>query len=295
MDLQDVPRVKTLSKEAFLRDYYRPQRPVVIERAIEQWPAYSKWSLDYMRQVAGDKIVPLYDDRPVNYRDGFNEPHAKMRMSEYIDLLKKEPTRYRIFLWNILREVPELQRDFDFPDFGLPLMKGLPMLFFGGEDSFTFMHYDIDLANIFHFHFEGKKECILFSQSENKYLYKVPHSLITHESINFAAPDLEQWPALRRVKGYRAELNHGEVLYMPEGYWHYMRYLTPGFSMSLRALARNPANLSRAVYNIFIMRHFDNLMRRMKGQDWIEWKNQQAIKRTHRVLAETSPDVPASN
>jgi len=294
LDLQDVPRVSTLSKEAFLRDYYRPQKPVVIEKAIERWPAYSKWSLEYMRQVAGEKIVPLYDDRPVDHRDGFNEPHAKMRMSEYIDLLKREPTRYRIFLWNILKEVPELQKDFDFPDFGLPLLKGLPMLFFGGEDSFTFMHYDIDLANIFHFHFEGKKECILFSQTENKYLYKVPHSLITHESINFADPDLEQWPALRHVKGYRAVLNHGEVLYMPEGYWHYMRYLTPGFSMSLRALARNPANLSRAVYNIFIMRHFDNLMRRMKGQEWIEWKNQQAIERTNRVLAESSPGVPDS-
>ena len=294
MDLQDVPRVKTLSKEAFLRDYYRPQKPVVIERAIEQWPAYSKWSLEYMRQVAGDKIVPLYDDRPVDYRDGFNEPHAKMRMSEYIDLLKKEPTRYRIFLWNILKEVPQLQEDFNFPDFGLPLLKGLPMLFFGGQDSFTFMHYDIDLANIFHFHFEGKKECILFSQTENKYLYKVPHSLITHESINFADPDFEQWPALRRVKGYRAVLNHGETLYMPEGYWHYMRYLTPGFSMSLRAIARNPANLSKAVYNIFIMRHFDNLMRRMKGQDWIDWKNEQAIKRTNRLIAEKAPGVPDS-
>jgi hypothetical protein len=294
LDLQDVPRVKTLSKEAFLRDYYRPQKPVVIERAIEQWPAYSRWSLEYMREVAGDKIVPLYDDRPVDYRDGFNEPHAKMRMSEYIDLLKKEPTRYRIFLWNILKEVPHLQEDFDFPDFGLPLLKGLPMLFFGGQDSFTFMHYDIDLANIFHFHFEGKKECILFSQTENRYLYKVPHSLITHESINFADPDFEQWPALRRVKGYRAVLNHGETLYMPEGYWHYMRYLTPGFSMSLRALARNPANLSKAVYNIFIMRHFDNLMRRMKGQDWIDWKNEQAIKRTNRLIAEKAPGVPDS-
>jgi hypothetical protein len=209
-----------------------------------------------------------------------------MRMSEYIDLLKREPTRYRIFLWNILKEVPELQRDFNYPDFGLSLLKGLPMLFFGGQNSFTFMHYDIDLANIFHFHFEGKKECILFSQSESKFLYKVPHSLITHEAINFAAPDLEMWPALRHVKGFRAELNHGEVLYMPEGYWHYMRYLTPGFSMSLRALARNPANLSRALYNVFIMRHFDNLMRRMKGQNWIDWKNQQAIVRTNRVLSD---------
>lgn len=286
MDLQDVPRVRTLTKEAFLKDYYKPQRPVVIEKAIEGWPAYSKWDLEYMRQVAGDKMVPLYDDRPVDHRDGFNEPHASMRMSEYIDLLKREPTRYRIFLWNILKEVPGLQKDFEYPDFGLRLMKGLPMLFFGGQDSFTFMHYDIDLANIFHFHFEGKKECILFSQSENRYLYKVPHSLITHESINFADPDLEQWPALRHVKGYRAVLNHGEVLYMPEGYWHYMRYLTPGFSMSLRALARNPANLSRALYNIFIMRHYDNLMRRVKGQHWIDWKNEQAIVRTNRVLSD---------
>lgn len=284
LDLQAVPRVSTLTKEAFLKDYYKPQKPVVIEKAIEGWPAYARWNLEYMRQRAGEKIVPLYDDRPVDHRDGFNEPHARMRMSEYIDLLQREPTRYRIFLWNILKEVPELQKDFEYPDFGLPLMKGLPMLFFGGEDSFTFMHYDIDLANIFHFHFEGKKECILFPQSENDYLYKVPHSLITHESINFADPDFGRWPALCHAKGYRAELAHGEVLYMPEGYWHYMRYLTPGFSMSLRALARNPSNLGRAVYNIFVMRHFDNLMRRVKGQRWIDWKNEQAVVRTHRKL-----------
>lgn len=284
MYLQDVPRVPRISKEAFLESYFRKQQPVVIEEAIADWPAYSKWNLEYMRQVAGDKIVPLYDDRPVDYNDGFNEPHAKMRMSEYIDLLLKEPTRYRIFLWNILKEVPELQADFEYPDFGLRLMKSLPMLFFGGRDSYTFMHYDIDLANIFHFHFEGEKECILFSQTENRYLYKVPHSLITHESIDFAAPDFEKWPALRHVSGYRARLNHGEVLYIPEGYWHYMRYITPGFSMSLRGIARNPRHLSKALYNIFIMRHYDNLMRRIRGQRWIDWKNEEAIVRTHRNL-----------
>ena len=87
----------------------------------------------------------------------FNEPHAKMKMADYIDLLKTEPTKYRIFLWNVLREVPELQSDFDFPDFGLKLLKKLPMLFFGGSNSHTFMHYDIDLANIFSFSLRGKK------------------------------------------------------------------------------------------------------------------------------------------
>ncbi len=154
------------------------------------------------------------------------------------------------------------------------------MLFFGGRDSHTFMHYDIDLANIFHFHFEGEKECILFSQSQNAYLYKVPHSLITHESIDFSNPDLEKWPALKKANGYSTTLKHGEVLYMPEGYWHYMKYKTPGFSMSLRALARNPVHFGHAAYNIFVMRHFDVLMRKLKGQKWIDWKNKRAIERT---------------
>jgi hypothetical protein len=282
--LEEVPRVDRISKKSFLKEYFRPQKPVVMERSIEGWPAYSKWNLEYMREVAGSKEVPLYDDRPVDHRDGFNEPHARMPMAAYIDLLKREPTRYRIFLWNILKEVPQLQEDFEYPDFGLPIMKSLPMLFFGGRDSFTFMHYDIDLANIFHFHFEGKKEIILFPQSQNRFLYKVPHSLITHESIDFSDPDLSAWPALEHARGYRTTLNHGEVLYMPEGYWHYMRYATPGFSMSLRSLARNPGNLGKAVYNVVVMRNFDNLMRRLRGQQWIDWKNQQAITRTHKGL-----------
>ncbi len=284
LHLKDIPRVKTITKEDFLKQYFKPQKPVVIERFIEDWPAYTKWNLEYMKTIASDKTVPLYDDRPVDYKDGFNEPHAKMKMSDYIDLLKKEPTKFRIFLWNILKEVPQLQDDFYYPDFGLKLMKGLPMLFFGGRDSYTFMHYDIDLANIFHFHFEGKKQIILFDQNQNKYLYKVPYSLINREDIDMSNPDFSKWPALQKAKGYITELNHGEVLYMPEGYWHYMKYITPGFSMSLRAIARNPKNLSKAIYNIFIMRHFDNAMRRIKGQKWIEWKNKQAIIKTHKRL-----------
>jgi len=257
---------------------------VVIERFIEDWPAYHKWNLDYMKAVGGDITIPLYDDRPVDYKDGFNEPHAKMKLGDYVDLLKHEPTKYRIFLWNALKEIPSLQKDFTFPDFGLRLMKGIPMLFFGGRDSHTFMHHDIDLANIFHFHFEGQKHCILFDQKQNDYLYKIPHSLITREDIDFNNPDFEKWPMLKKAKGYKTNLNHGEVLYMPEGYWHYMHYITPGFSMSLRAITRNPKNLSKAVYNVFIMRNFDNIMRRIKGQKWIDWKNKQAIIKTHKHL-----------
>jgi len=283
LNLQQIPRVKTITKEDFITSYFKPQKPLIIESCIEDWPAYNKWNLDYIKSIAGHKTVPLYDDRPVNYKDRFNEPHTKMKMSAYIDLLKQQPTKLRVFLWNILKEAPEIRKDFNYPDFGLKFMKGLPMLFFGGRNSHTFMHYDIDLANIFHFQFEGKKECLLFSQNQTKYLYKVPYSLITREDIDFSNPDLKKWPTLKQATGWTCQINHGEALYIPEGYWHHMKYITPGFSMSLRALASQPKNLLKAFYNIIIMRNLDSLMRRLKGQKWIDWKNKQAILNAKKI------------
>jgi len=282
MNLTEIKRVKTISKDDFYHNYVQKQRPLVIEQLTADWPAFDMWKLEYIKEIAEDKLVPLYDDRPVSHKDGFNEAHATMKMSDYIDLLLREPTNYRIFLYNLMKEAPQLKDDFKWPDIGLNLIKQLPMLFFGGENSKVFMHYDIDYSNILHFHFHGKKRCILFAPDQTPYLYKVPHALISREDIDFDNPDFEKWPALKKAKGFVCELNHGEMLYMPEGYWHYMKYVTPGFSMSLRAFPRKISNLSKAAYNVFIMRHFDNLMRKWKGQKWIDYKNEEAIRRTNK-------------
>jgi hypothetical protein len=280
--LSEIERVKTISKEDFYNNYVKKQKPVVIEQLTTDWPAYEKWHLNYIKEIAGDKVVPLYDDRPVSHEDGFNEAHAQMKMEDYINLLQSGPTNYRIFLYNLIKEVPALKEDFKWPVIGLKLVKQLPMLFFGGENAKVFIHYDIDYSNILHFHFHGKKRCMLFPPDQTRYLYKVPHALIAREDIDFDVPDFEKWPALKKAQGLVTELKHGEMLYMPEGYWHYMKYLTPGFSISLRAFPRSVTNLSKAIYNIFIMRHFDTLMRKWRGQKWIDYKNQKAIENTHR-------------
>jgi hypothetical protein len=282
LHLEPIPRLKTISKKEFLENYVRPQKPVVIEHLVDDWPATQKWDLDYISEVAGEKVVPLYDDRPITSEQKFNEPHTEMKMADYIELLKSKPTNYRIFLYHLLKEVPVLHKDFRFPDLGLRFIKQLPTLFFGGENSKVFMHYDIDFANILHFHFHGKKRCIIYPPSQTKYLYKVPHALISREDIDFNNPDFDKFPVLKKAKGYVTELNHGEALYMPEGYWHQMTYLTPGFSMSLRATPRTLTNFSKAVYNLVVMRNFDNYMRKLKGQKWIDYKNEQAVERTHK-------------
>ena len=231
--------------------------------------------------------MPLYDDRPVAYSDGFNVANAKMKMSEYVDLLLSKPTNYRMFAYNFMSKIPSLRGDFKWPDLGLKLIKQMPMLFFGGENSKVFMHYDIDYPNILHFHFHGKKQCILFPPSESDYMYKVPHALISREDIDFDNPDFDKFPALAYAKGLICNLNHGDMLYMPEGYWHYMKYVTPGFSMSLRSYPRSITSLSKALYNLVIMRHYDTLMRRWKKQGWIDYKNERALVDTNKKFQKT--------
>lgn len=280
----EIERHQTLSAKAFQKFYVKPQKPVVIERLTEDWPAYEKWNFKYIQQLAGQKIVPLYNNDPVDFTKKVNEPVAEMKMSDYIELLHQGPTDLRIFLYNLMSQVPELQNDYKLPDLGLKLFKSLPMLFFGGEGATVFMHYDIDLANILHFHFAGEKRCIIIPPEESKYMYKIPYSVICREDIDFDKPDFNQWPALRNIHPMVANLSHGQMLYMPEGWWHHMTYLTPGFSMSLRSLAHKPKNFTQAIYNIFFMRTYDNWMRKRKGQAWIDYKNQQAIELTNKII-----------
>jgi len=280
----EIERVETISKEKFKKEYFNKHKPLIVSKLTKDWDAYEKWNFDYIKQIAGEKIVPLFNNDPVDYSKKINEPIAKMKMSEYIDILHQGPTELRIFLYNIMKEVPTLQDDFSYPDLGVRFLKEFPMLFFGGEGSNVFMHYDIDFANIFHFHFAGKKQCVLVPQEQSKYMYRLPYNWIMREDIDFGNPDFEKFPALKKVRPLVANLEHGEMLFMPEGYWHYMQYITPGFSMSLRALAHNPIHLYKGLRNLFILRHFDNIMRKMGGQKWIDYKDKKAYENTHKYL-----------
>jgi hypothetical protein len=280
----EIERVTKLTKKEFIKNYYTLQKPVVITNQIEDWAAFAKWDFEFLKKIAGDKIVPLYDNRKTDYTKKVNEPDLKMTMSEYIAILEKGPTNLRIFSYNLLEEVPMMKADMKWPDLDIYMLKKLPLVFFGGQDAKVFMHYDLDFPNLFHVQFEGKKQCVLVDPQETKYMYRLPHSWLCHEDIDFDNPDFERFPALKKVKPYITNLQHGEMLYMPEGWWHYMKYITAGFSLSLRSLAGRPMNLMKGIANVAFIRYYDNWMRKYKGQAWLDYKEKEAIRRTNALL-----------
>ncbi len=282
LDLQDIPRVKSISKDDFLRDYFIPQRPVVFEELTADWPTTHKWDLDYFKEKAGEIEVPLYDGKPAKGRQKSHGPAKRVKFGDYIDILKAGPTDLRMFFFNLLQNCPELLNDIRYPEIGVKFFKKLPVLFVGGEGGKVVMHYDMDLANNFHFNFVGQKKVILYSPEQTKFLYKVPYSIVSMEIIDMDNPDLVKYPALARAKGHEVILKHGEGLFIPSKWWHFIKYETPCLSLTLRSLPRSPKKIIEVLNNLLIIRNYDNFMRRLKGQKWIDHKNKLAVRNTHK-------------
>ena len=277
-----ITRVSNITKEDFINRFYKTQRPVLIENLTNDWPARKYWNIEYIQERAGDQIVPLYNNEPTKGKQNSAAPAMEMKLYDYLEILKNQPTDLRIFFYNILDKMPELIKDIRYPAIGLKFFKRLPVMFFGGKGSVVLPHYDMDLSDLLHFHFHGHKSVLLFPPEQTKYLYKVPFSVHNLESINMDEPDFETYPALKKAEGLYIEMKHGDALYMPSGYWHYIKYMDGGFSITLRALPNRPILLSKMFGNLFFMRPFENTMRKLWGQKWVDFKEKKMLIRTNK-------------
>lgn len=288
--LKPIDIVDDITKEEFFEKYLKPRKPVVIKNMARKWPAYQKWTLDYMKQAVGDVEVPLYDSSKADPAAPINASAAKMKFADYIDLIEKEPTDLRIFLFDPIKQAPKLLDDYIFPK---DLMGGFldkyPNMFFGGKGSVTFLHYDIDMAHIFHTHFNGRKHILLFDYKWKDRLYQIPYATYALEDYDIENPDFTKFPALDGVEGIECYLEHGDTLFMPTGWWHWMKYLDGSFSISLRAWDKSWAVKAHSLWNLTVQRNFDNFMKRNFKAKYMTWKEKKAVERANYALKRGLP------
>jgi hypothetical protein len=288
--LTPIDTVDTISKEDFVNNYLKPRKPLIIRKQTADWPAMQKWTFDYLKETVGDVTVPLYDSSKADPSKPINASAAEMKFGDYIDLIQKEPTDLRIFLFDPIKFAPKLLEDYRSPS---NLMGGFldkyPNMFFGGKGSVTFLHFDIDLAHIFHTHFNGRKRVILFDYKWRERLYCIPFATYALEDYDIEKPDFTRFPALDGVEGKEAYLEHGDTLFMPTGWWHWMKYLDGSFSISLRAWDKSWAIKAHSLYNLTVQRKFDDIMKKRFKKRYMDWKEELAIDRANKALAEGLP------
>ena len=285
MILSKVDVVESIAPEEFRRNYYIPNKPLVIRDLAKGWKAYSKWDWDYFKQLVGNQKVGIYNNVKSDAYTPINTADDYTTFGQYIDMVKSGPAEWRIFLFNIFDHAPELTNDFSWPEH---LMKGFvkkyPMLFVGGQGSITHMHFDIDLSHILHTQFAGRKRVLLFPFEEQKKLYRKPWEVLSlvdfshYADVNRSKVDYAAFPALNLAKGMDVVLEPGDTLFMPAGYWHHMEYIDSGFAMSLRALQPSISGKLRGVWDLFGMRGIDTMMKKTAPNWWYHYKKEKIFK-----------------
>ncbi|NAW50843.1 cupin-like domain-containing protein [Elizabethkingia argentiflava] len=288
--LKPIDVVEDISQKDFHEKYLKPRKPVVIKNMAKKWPAYKKWTLEYMKEVVGDVSVPLYDSSKADPSAPINASAAEMKFGDYIDLIQKEPTDLRIFLFDPIKFAPDLLKDYISPK---DLMGGFldkyPNMFFGGKGSVTFLHFDIDMAHIFHTHFNGRKHILLFDYKWKERLYQIPYATYALEDYDIEHPDFNKFPALNGVEGIECFLEHGDTLFMPTGWWHWMKYLDGSFSISLRAWDKSWAVKAHSLWNLTVQRKFDDFMKSRYKDRYMNWKEKKAIEKANIALQQGLP------
>jgi hypothetical protein len=290
MQLRPVATFDSIDPVVFKEQFYNTGTPVVIKNLSHEWPAFTKWSWDFFQELVGEKRVPLYNNVKSNAYTPINKADDYKTFGEYIDMIRKGPAGWRIFLFNIFDHAPQLINDFSWPEH---LMKGFvkkyPMLFTGGASSITHMHFDIDLSHILHTQFVGRKRVLMFPFKEQYKIYRKPFEVLSLADFsNYYQEgklDYEQFPALKLAEGFDFTLEHGDTLFMPAGYWHHMEYLESGFALSLRAMQPSLSGKLKGAWNLLGMRSIDTMMKKTAPKWWYERKKKKVFAQAEKELS----------
>ncbi len=276
LELSTVDKVSLIEQKDFSDSYFKPLRPLVIQDLAKSWPASKKWSPDFFREQYGNKQVKVYDDSFVAAGKHYMSKLKTISLKQYIDTIMTSSQNLRMFLYNIKSEIPELVDDIIFPTLINGLSRNFVFMFFGCKGSVTQMHFDIDMSHVFHTAMYGKKTVYLFPYEQGKNLHRYPFTCRSY--VDVERPDFEQYPGLKHAQGYKVELEPGETLYIPSGYWHHFVYDEPGYSVSLRCTNSTWQGKLLGFYNLLVMSPIDRLMNIISPQGWFDWKEGQALK-----------------
>ncbi|RZF37054.1 hypothetical protein LSTR_LSTR012397 [Laodelphax striatellus] len=251
LSLESIPRLHV--DDPRVKELIAAKRPVVITNSQLVGSAL-KWDLDYLQENMGsgkctviyshNHKFKFYDDSKAtpDIRAEFTPPTrgVSMKMSEFVKRLEGwTKGDERMYLQQVLNDTvgPQIVHDFvafkwywadliqEANSWG-PLTANL--LLIAMEGNVTPCHYD-EQENLFA-QIRGYKRCILFSpdQFECLYPYPVYHPHDRQSQVDFDRPDFTRFPNLKNLRGCEAVVGPGDVLYIPNYWWHHIEALMGG-------------------------------------------------------------------
>ena len=233
-----IERRKGLGSQEFLERYYAVGRPVILAGEMDDWPALSRWTSDYLKAKIGPAVVEYQGGRTANARFEMDKDRHRREapFDVFIDQITAAGAGNDAYLtaYNSARNqaaLAPLIDDMGFLDKFLTRDVAAPhgMPWIGPAGTLTSLHHD--LTNNFIAQIVGRKQVKMLPAADVGRLYNRDH--VFSEITDLDAPDLDvaRFPRLVGARLYDVLLQPGEILFMPLAWWHQVRSLD--FSVTL--------------------------------------------------------------
>jgi ribosomal protein L16 Arg81 hydroxylase len=230
-----VDRRSNLSAEEFFTQYHRANRPVIITDGMTHWPAMLLWSPAYLRQMCGDVTVQVMSGREAdsNYEIGCEAHKESIRFSEYIDRIAQsgESNDNYLVANNNFMSTEAGKRLFadigGMPNFLDNRRDGFVFLWFGPAGTVTPLHHDT--TDIFLCQVYGRKRVTMIPAGHRPYVY---NKIGVFGEVDCENPDVRRHPLYHQASKTIFDLNPGEALFIPVGWWHHVRALDVSINVS---------------------------------------------------------------
>jgi len=231
-----IERRHDVSRDEFLEKYYAASRPVILCDMMEDWEARTKWTPEYLKATCGGEMVEIMAARESNplYEIQSQKHRRTVRFSEFVDMVvnANESNDYYLTARNDFFSRPgtkALLKDMViFPEYLKNDNPGSGMfLWFGPKGTVTPLHYD--LMNIFMAQVQGRKKIKVVPANELDLVY---NHFSVYSQVDVSNPDYDKFPNFRQATVIDLELAPGEVLFLPVGWWHYVKALDRSMTVS---------------------------------------------------------------
>lgn len=241
-----IQRVPTPPFKVFVSSYLSRNRPVILQGAMDDWPAYKKWDLEYFRQVHGGASVSIQDGRDSDPHYERNQKFFRKEVvfSDFIDRLNETESSNDFYMTagNMAQHkesIPKIFADSDSVNIGDGYLTGQTegSLWIGPKGTVTPLHFDM-VNNLF-CQIRGSKRVRLVPSWSLPWVYNDYH---VYSDVDAAQPDFDNHPLFKNATVYDFVVNAGEILFIPIGWWHHLESLEVSISLTRKNLALSASN-----------------------------------------------------